>query len=573
MDDHRAILTEYVHSIAQAFLDAGVTEVVISPGSRSTPLAYVFSHTKEFTTYMQVDERSAGFFALGLAKAKKNPVLLLCTSGTAAANYFPAIVEANYARIPLIVLTADRPHELREVGAPQAIDQIQLYGNHVKWSVDFPLADSSSETIPFVERHTARAIAQAKAAPMGPIHINIPFREPLLLDFDFIKKHSTFQQSFSGDVQASEEAKNFMSERINQAKSGFIVVGELSKEFSLKDFWTFAKVLKWPILADPLSQLRSNVPEECQDYLIDQYDALLKNEHFAQSMIPEVVIRFGAQPVSKPLTLFLKTYQPKTFIIVDENPVFRDSLGVVTHHIHSVPNVFWNESYVSQASDYLKKWTQVNEMATNHVNQYIATQKDEGAYAGMLFQHLEDSSDLICGSSMPIRDVDTFFNKTSKDIGIYANRGANGIDGVVSTALGIQQSLKRSSTLLIGDISFLHDVNGLLVSRFHKTDLTIVVMNNDGGGIFSYLPQSSEEQYFEKLFGTPTGLSFDSIAQMYEAEYFLIESKEAFLTALKTPKHTNIRIIEVKTNRQENVRVHRELWKAISEEIDQSWNI
>ncbi len=573
MDDHRAILTEYVHSIAQAFLDAGVTEVVISPGSRSTPLAYVFSHTKEFTTYMQVDERSAGFFALGLAKAKKNPVLLLCTSGTAAANYFPAIVEANYARIPLIVLTADRPHELREVGAPQAIDQIQLYGNHVKWSVDFPLADSSSETIPFVERHTARAIAHAKAAPMGPIHINIPFREPLLLDFDFIKKHSTFQQSFSGDVQASEEAKNFMSERINQAKSGFIVVGELSKEFSLKDFWTFAKVLKWPILADPLSQLRSNVPEECQDYLIDQYDALLKNEHFAQSMIPEVVIRFGAQPVSKPLTLFLKTYQPKTFIIVDENPVFRDSLGVVTHHIHSVPNVFWNDSYVSQASDYLKKWTQVNEMATNHVNQYIATQKDEGAYAGMLFQHLEDSSDLICGSSMPIRDVDTFFNKTSKDIGIYANRGANGIDGVVSTALGIQQSLKRSSTLLIGDISFLHDVNGLLVSRFHKTDLTIVVMNNDGGGIFSYLPQSSEEQYFEKLFGTPTGLSFDSIAQMYEAEYFLIESKEAFLTALKTPKHTNIRIIEVKTNRQENVRVHRELWKAISEEIDQSWNI
>ena len=572
MDDHRAILTEYVHSIAQAFLDAGVTEVVISPGSRSTPLAYVFSHMKEFTTYMQVDERSAGFFALGLAKAKKNPVLLLCTSGTAAANYFPAIVEANYARVPLIVLTADRPHELREVGAPQAIDQIQLYGNHVKWSVDFPLADSSIETIPFVERHTARAIAQAKAAPMGPIHINIPFREPLLLDFDFIKKPSTFQQSFSGDVQASEEAKNFVAEKINQAKSGFIIVGELPKEFSHEDFWTFAKGLKWPILADPLSQLRSNVPGACQDYLIDQYDALLKNDHFAQSMIPEVVIRFGAQPVSKPLTLFLKNYQPKTFIIIDENPVFRDSLGVVTHHIHSVPNIFWNELYANQASDYLNKWTQANEIATNHVNQYIANQKDEGAYAGLLFQHLEDASDLICGSSMPIRDVDTFFNNTSKDIGIYANRGTNGIDGVVSTALGIQQSLKRASTLLIGDISFLHDVNGLLVSRFHKTDLTIVVMNNDGGGIFSYLPQSSEEQYFEKLFGTPTGLSFDSIAHMYEAEYFLIESKEAFLTALKTPKQTDIRIIEVKTNRQENVRVHRQLWKAISEEIDQSWN-
>ncbi|MET0785684.1 MAG: 2-succinyl-5-enolpyruvyl-6-hydroxy-3-cyclohexene-1-carboxylic-acid synthase, partial [Paenisporosarcina sp.] len=529
MDDHRAILTEYVHTIAQALIDAGVTEVVISPGSRSTPLAYIFSHMKEFTTYMQIDERSAGFFALGLSKAKKNPVLLLCTSGTAAANYFPAIVEANYARVPLIVLTADRPHELREVGAPQAIDQIQLYGNHVKWSVDYPIADSSKETIPFVERHTARAIAQAKSTPMGPIHLNIPFREPLLLDFDFVKKPSTFRNSFSGVVQATKEAKLLVSEKINHAKGGFIIVGELPNEFSHEAFWSFAQSLKWPILADPLSQLRANVPQECQDYLIDQYDALLKNEHFVQSMIPDVVIRFGAQPVSKPLSLFLKAHQPETFIIIDENPVFRDSLGVVTHHIHSVPEIFWKESYANQTNDYLKKWTQANEIATEHVNRYITDNMDEGAYAGLLFQHLEDSSDLICGSSMPIRDVDTFFNQTSKDIGIYSNRGTNGIDGVVSTALGIQQSRKRPATLLIGDISFLHDVNGLLVSRFHKTDLTIVVMNNDGGGIFSYLPQSSEEQYFEKLFGTPTGLSFDSIAQMYEAEYFLIESKVAFL--------------------------------------------
>ena len=572
MDDQRSMLTEYVHTIAQAFLDAGVTEVVISPGSRSTPLAYIFSHMKEFTTYMQVDERSAGFFALGLAKAKKNPVLLLCTSGTAAANYFPAIVEANYARIPLIVLTADRPHELREVGAPQAINQIQLYGNHVKWSVDFPLADLSSETIPFVERHTARAITLAKAAPMGPIHLNIPFREPLLLDFEFVKKPSTFQQSFAGVLQANEEAHLLVLEKMNKAKRGIIIVGELPNKFSDEAFWTFAQSLQWPILADPLSQLRSNVPRECQEYVVDQYDALLKNEHFAKSMIPDVVIRFGAQPVSKPLSLFLKTHQPETFIIIDENPVFRDSLGVVTHHIQSVPEVFWKEFHVNQTNDYVNKWTQANTIATTYVNRYIIEEKDEGAYAGLLFQQLPDESDLICGSSMPIRDVDTFFNQTSKDIGIYSNRGTNGIDGVVSTALGIQQSLNRPATLLIGDISFLHDVNGLLVTRFHQTDLTIVVMNNDGGGIFSYLPQSSDEQYFEKLFGTPTGLSFDAIAHMYEAEYYMVESKETFLRALNTPKQTDIRIIEVKTNRQENVRVHRQLWKAISEELDQSWN-
>jgi 2-succinyl-5-enolpyruvyl-6-hydroxy-3-cyclohexene-1-carboxylate synthase len=572
MDDHRTILTEYVHTIAQTFLDAGVTEVVISPGSRSTPLAYIFSHISEFNTYIQIDERSAGFFALGLAKAKKSPVLLLCTSGTAAANYFPAIVEANYARVPLIVLTADRPHELREVGAPQAINQIQLYGNQVKWSVDFPLADSSEETIPFVERHTARAIAQANAAPMGPVHINIPFREPLSLDFDFVKKPSTFIKSMTGVVQASEEAKLLVSEKVNNAKKGLIIVGELPKDFSHIDFWTFAQSLKWPILADPLSQLRSRIDEECEDYLIDQYDALLKNERFSQSMIPDVVIRFGAQPVSKPLSLFLKAQPPETFIIIDENSIFRDSLGVVTHHIHSVPEVFWKEFSTNTTNEYLNKWTQANALATSKVHQYINEESDEGAYAGVLFEHLADSSDLICGSSMPIRDVDTFFNQTSKDIGIFANRGTNGIDGVVSTALGIQQSRKRPATLLIGDISFLHDVNGLLVSRFHKTDLTIVVMNNDGGGIFSYLPQSNDEQYFEKLFGTPTGLSFDAIAHMYEAEYFLIESKAAFLEALKTPKQTDIRIIEVKTNRQENVKSHRQLWKTINEEIDQRWN-
>jgi 2-succinyl-5-enolpyruvyl-6-hydroxy-3-cyclohexene-1-carboxylate synthase len=289
-------------------------------------------------------------------------------------------------------------------------------------------------------------------------------------------------------------------------------------------------------------------------------------------MIPDVVIRFGAQPVSKPLSLFLKAQPPETFIIIDENSIFRDSLGVVTHHIHSVPEVFWKEYSTNTTNEYLNKWTQANALATSKVHQYINEESDEGAYAGVLFEHLADSSDLICGSSMPIRDVDTFFNQTSKDIGIFANRGTNGIDGVVSTALGIQQSRKRPATLLIGDISFLHDVNGLLVSRFHKTDLTIVVMNNDGGGIFSYLPQSNDEQYFEKLFGTPTGLSFDAIAHMYEAEYFLIESKMAFLQALKTPKQTDIRIIEVKTNRQENVKSHRQLWKTINEEIDQRWN-
>lgn len=570
--DKRANLTEYVHAIVQTLLHAGVEDVVISPGSRSTPLAYAFSQTTAFNTYMQVDERSAGFFALGMAKAKQSPVLLLCTSGTAAANYFPAIVEANYARIPLIVLTADRPHELREVGAPQAIDQIQLYGNHVKWSVDFPLADGYQETIPFVERHTGRAVTMAKAAPMGPVHINIPFREPLLLDFDYEVKPSTYQQSTPGSIVASQASIKWVEEMIVNSNKGFIIVGELSGNFSKQDFWSYAKSLQWPIVADALSQLRCEVPEECQHLLIDQYDALMKSRNFKKAVHPELVIRFGAQPVSKPLSLFLKECRPEYYIAIDEDPLFRDSLGVVTHHIQSIPQVFWNEVSQVQTNERLNIWTHANAIATKHIERYIDEQQDEGAFAGKLFNLLPDGSDLISGSSMPIRDVDTFFNQTTKDISIYANRGTNGIDGVVSTAFGIQQARKRPATLLIGDISFLHDSNGLLASRFHETDLTIVVMNNDGGGIFSYLPQSKEETYFEKLFGTPTGLTFDSFATMYQAEYFAVDSMVGFEDALSTPKHKDLRIIEVKTNRQENVIAHRRLWSDITEELDKKWN-
>ena len=570
--DNRTNLTEFVHTIVQSCLQAGVVDVVISPGSRSTPLAYAFSHTTEINNYMQVDERSAGFLALGIAKAKQKPVALLCTSGTAAANYFPAIVEAYYARIPLIVLTADRPHELRGVGAPQAIDQIQLYGNHVKWSVDFPLADGHMETLPFIERHTGRAIATAKTAPMGPVHINVPFREPLLLDFDYEIKPSIYQHSIVGDIMASPISVQLLEDAIVKSSKGLLIVGEMSGEFSKKDFWTFARSIQWPVIADPLSQLRSNVPEDCQHLLIDQYDAVLKSEHFKKAVHPDVVIRFGTQPVSKPLSLYLKAIRPHVYITVDEDPAYRDSLGAVTQHIHTVPQVFWKEIKNSQRNETLSLWTYANAIATKHIESYILTQQDEGAYAGMLFKGLPNGSDLIASSSMPIRDVDTFFNQTSKDIGIYANRGTNGIDGVVSTAFGIQLARKRPATLLIGDISFLHDINGLLVSRFHGTDLTIVVMNNDGGGIFSYLPQSNEERYFESLFGTPTGLTFESVAKMYDAEYFHVESKESFHLALETPKQMNLRIIEVKTNRQENVLSHRNLWDTIIEELDGQWN-
>ena len=567
--NNTAYLTSYVNQFVETVKKAGIKDVVICPGSRSTPLAYAFAKSEGIEFYKQIDERSAAFFALGIAKAKKSPVVLLCTSGTAAANFFPAIVEAYYARIPLLVITADRPHELREVGAPQAIDQINLYGKHVKWTVDFPIPEDNPESLAFIERHIHRAISTTKTLPMGPVHINVPFREPLLIDMEQQLPVTQVHFSEVGKLVASDDFMHWYRELLLHETNGLLIVGDSLQ--TIEGFWEFARSLQWPVLADPLSNLRASVPEDCFHLCIDQYDALLKNEAFKEKVVPQVVIRFGAQPVSKPLSLFLKACNPKIFIAVDESPIFRDSLQVVTHHIQVGASSLWVQMSNKKTSTYLENWSKANDIATKHIQLYIEQEADEGALAGVLFETLAEGIDLFASSSMPIRDVDTFFNKTSRDIQIYCNRGTNGIDGVVSTAFGVQAATKRPGYLLIGDLAFLHDVNGLIISRFQKSNMTIVVMNNDGGGIFSYLPQSTEGTYFEDLFGTPTGLKFSHIAAMYHAQYDAVHTKEDLKQVLLQPKIKDIRIIEVFTNREENTQTHRSLWTAISKELDVVW--
>lgn len=563
-------LTSYVNHFVETIRQAGVQDIVMCPGSRSTPLAYAFAKSEGFQFYRQIDERSAGYFALGIAKAKKTPVVLLCTSGTAAANFFPAIVEAYYARVPLLVVTADRPHELREVGAPQAIDQVHLYGKHVKWAVDFPLPESE-ENLAFVERHIQRAVSTSKTAPMGPVHINVPFREPLLLDMEQPLPTMNIHVPEIGKLAPSEEFLVWYKDLLQNEVRGIFIVGDSLQ--TTDGFWEFVKMVQWPVLVDPLSNLRTSIPADCMDLCIDQYDAILKNKSFQEMAVPNVVIRFGAQPVSKPLMLYLKECKPTVFMVVDESPLFRDSLHIATHHVQVDAESLWLKTDTKSSSTYTDCWTQANNIATAHVNSYMEHETDEGALAGLLFEALPDKSYLFASSSMPIRDLDTFFNKTTKDIQLYANRGTNGIDGVVSSALGVQAALNRPGYLLIGDLAFLHDLNGLIVSRFHHSDMTIIVMNNDGGGIFSYLPQSTETNYFEHLFGTPTGLEFSNIATMYNAQYNAVHSKEDFKEALAEEKTKDIRIIEVFTNRQVNTETHRKLWAAISKELDSVWKV
>lgn len=565
---NRQALTNYVRRLTGALLNVGVEAAVISPGSRSTPLAYAFASTRQLKSYMQVDERSAGYFALGMAKASGKPVVLLCTSGTAASNYHPAITEAYYARIPLIVITADRPHELREVGAPQAIDQIRMYGEHVKYSVDFPLPEESQEIDDFIERQLSRAIAVARTAPFGPVHINVPFREPLLIDLDGEAPVPTFRQRFAAKDRLDAETAAQLTVLLSSTDKGIIIAGEMPIQFDKTAFWQFARALDWPVLCDPLSNLRTEVPGDCAHLCIDQYDALLKSRSFCDRVVPDVVIRFGAQPVSKPLSLYLKNIRPKVYIAVDESPEFRDSIGIVTHHIQSHPAAVFEWIVEKRMTDYTTLWAEANEMARAISSAHKGQSGDEGSFANQLLDSLPNYVDLVSGSSMPIRDIDTFFRKTEKDIAIFSNRGTNGIDGVISTALGIQAARRRPAWLVIGDLSFLHDVNGLLATRFHETDLTIVVMNNDGGGIFSYLPQADVPHHFEELFGTPTGLTFAQIAQMYEAQYDAVRTSAEFERVLQQEKGTHVRIIEVFTDRPASVDAHRRMWREIVERLD-----
>jgi 2-succinyl-5-enolpyruvyl-6-hydroxy-3-cyclohexene-1-carboxylate synthase len=567
--NNRKILTDYVYTIVASLMSQGIEDVVISPGSRSTPLAYAFASVKDVQVYRQVDERSAAYFALGIAKAKGKPVVLLCTSGTAAANYYPAIVEAKYARVPLIVITADRPAELREVGAPQAINQIELYGNHVKWFAEFPLPDGEKQTLPFIERHIARAVSIASTYPLGPVHINVPFREPLLIDFQEELKPVTYHHSFIGEIVPTEEAKVALLEVMEETKRGFIVIGELPLGTNVDYLWSFIRKVRWPVLVESLSNMRTNIPEDCIEYVITTYDALLKNEDFKKYAACDTVIRFGAQPVSKFLSLFLSDMQPRHYIVVDEDPMFRDSTSVSTHFIHAGVGSWLEVLDVNTqlSEEYLSTWKKSDEIAKKHIKQYVNREKDEGAFVRTILEKIPEHSDLFVSSSMPIRDIDTFLLSTTKDIQVFANRGTNGIDGVMSTAIGFSQARKeRELYLLIGDLAALHDLNALLLTRYQPCKITVIVLNNDGGGIFSYLSQSTVKEYYEELFGTPTALTFNEIANMYQMDYVKVNQLNE-IDSIFVQDSNPLKLVGIFTNRNENVKAHRKLWQQIHSEL------
>ncbi|WP_428911240.1 2-succinyl-5-enolpyruvyl-6-hydroxy-3-cyclohexene-1-carboxylic-acid synthase [Niallia sp. Krafla_26] len=574
--DHRKALTTYIASFVSELARSGVIDVVVSPGSRSTPIAMVLAEHPALKLHIQVDERSAAFYALGIAKTTRKPTVLLCTSGTAAANYYPAIVEANISRIPLVVLTADRPHELRDVGAPQTIDQIHLYGNQVKWFMEMAPPEGTPEMLRYARVVCARAISTASGTPAGPVHLNFPLREPLIPQ---IENEGLFNQDVSEEglveiqratLALQETEYNHYRDKLNAIDKGIIICGGIEEDGFPEAVISLAKKLHFPIIADPLSQLRSGT--HSGDLIIDAYDTFLRNEDIRSHLKPEIIIRFGSMPVSKHLTFFLKENHTAKQIVVDGGGGWRDPSLLSTDMVYCQETLFCKELDErigqKQESSFSKKWIDVNKKAKELIR--VMDEQPFLSEAKLYYQLVEllpENATIFVGNSMPIRDVDSFFHFNRKNIKIMANRGANGIDGTVSTALGAATK-KQPFYLILGDLTFFHDLNGMVAAKLQEIDITILLVNNNGGGIFSFLPQYEHPKHFELLFGTPLDLDYSKAVEMYGGQFVSIQNWDQFKKEMIEDRtRSGLRVIEIVTNRDENVKQHRDLWKSVSQEI------
>ncbi|WAE41105.1 2-succinyl-5-enolpyruvyl-6-hydroxy-3-cyclohexene-1-carboxylic-acid synthase [Staphylococcus pasteuri] len=551
MSNYNEALTTQVFTFASELYAYGVREVVISPGSRSTPLAIALEAHPNIKTWIHPDERSAAFFALGLIKGSERPVAILCTSGTAAANYTPAIAESQISRIPLIVLTSDRPHELRSVGAPQAINQVNMFSNYVNFQFDMPIADGTPNMLDTIHYQMQIASQYLFGPHKGPIHFNLPFREPLTPNLDrteLLKSESKTLPHYQKMIDVMP-----IKEKIEK-DTGLIIVGDMQHQ-EVDQILSYATENDLPVLADPLSQLRRNNHPN----IITTYDLLYRA---GMDWEVDFVIRVGKPVISKKLNQWLKNTSAFQILVqnndkIDVFPVPPD----VSYEISA--NDFFRSLKNNQPINrkaWIEKWQTLEKQARIEINDYLQHATDEAAYVGELISKLTKQDALFVSNSMPVRDVDNLlFNSEAE---IYANRGANGIDGVVSTALGM--AVHKHVTLLIGDLAFYHDMNGLLMSKLNNIHLNVILLNNDGGGIFSYLPQkSSASEYFERLFGTPTGLDFEHAALLYEFNFKRFNTLSEFKDM--TLSQSGAIVYEIITDREDNLQQHQILYKKLSE--------
>lgn len=557
-----------VHAFVQALTAAGVQNACVTPGSRSTPLTVALARQAAIHPWLHLDERSSAFFALGLARATGRPVMLVCTSGTAAANYFPAVVEANLSRIPLIVCTADRPPRLRDVGADQTIDQHRMFGSNVRWAAEMPLPVGQPREADSFRAFADRAVRAALSPLPGPVHINFPFEEPLLSGHEFGPSEERSPEATFASPPLAEPAAHDIAvaaTKLASSRRPLIVAGPESGGLPAVEIAALAAALDAPVLADPLSGLRTG--DHDRSRILDSYDAVLRDPR-ADDFAPDCIVRFGAPPVSKALNQFSARQHDAEQILCDAPSGWRDPWAVTTAVVTGAPQLVADALRLAAKpaateSGWTEGWFARNNAARRAMQTNAMNFVDP--FEGRVFVELQDliplGSTIFAGNSMPIRDADSFLIANEKPLNLVANRGANGIDGVTSSALGHAASGGGPVVLVIGDLSFYHDMNGLWAAARHQLDLTIVLVNNNGGGIFHYLPQAAYSSIFEDWFGTPANLEFSHAVEMYGGRFTSTQDWATFRHAVSDTRG-GLNVVELRTDRTRNVEMHRQAWSA-----------
>jgi len=536
---------------------AGVAHAVISPGSRSTPLALACELHPRIETHVVLDERSAAFFALGLAKAGNAPAAVIGTSGSAPANWLPAVIEANYGAVPLILLSADRPPELRECGANQTVDQVKLFGGHVRFAFDLGVAEQSPEALRHVAMRARQAVDQSRWPLPGPVHLNLPLREPLVpsgrVAFDF----SGGDAGVAYPILMPPDAVLAQLAGELSGAPGLIVCGAMafSPGFAAA-VAELANRLGCPVLADPLSGLRFGEHERSR--ILTRYDAFLRNRQFAEGHRPAWVLRFGAMPVSKTLQQYLA--MPACHILVEAHGRRLDPLHHADLLLHGDAAALCESLSRMPLKPAPSGWLADFLGAEKLIGETDAPLPLEAAVVQAMIARLPPASTLFSGNSMAIRDIDGFSGGGAKPLRIVANRGASGIDGNVSTALGMAAAGQGKVAALLGDLTCCHDIGGLLAAR--GLDAVLVVLNNGGGGIFGYLPQAGLES-FERLWLTPAGLDFEQVAKLYGLGFRRVETPQAFADAFtQALESSGVTLIEVLVDRAGSIACHQAYWAA-----------
>ena len=607
-------MNEYIAALVDEFYQLGVRHAVFSPGSRSTTMAMLFTEYEGFETYMNIDERSASFMALGIAKAHKEPTVLVCTSGSAVAHYLPAILEAQYSGVPLIVLSADRPYTLLHTGAPQTVDQQKIFGTAVNYYEE--LAVPQKEHYYTYPRQVARkAYMKAMDTKKGPVHINIPLFEPLVPELDrkqfeaerspykvfkpnygdvFSYQNRSNNTSNVSDVSDVSYTKNTTDNSANnsnnsnnsnlllaQYKRVLILAGPQIDVDEVESIHSFAENLQAPILADPLSNVRrwhktdaiddnhefninrSNDTDMTQkkqfsDVVISTYDAFLADKELWPVLKPDCVIQFGQMVVSKRVQQMVASWDNVEYIEINPTMDSMNPTGKTTIHMQASIDMFTHLYAVKNESNaYLNSWQSLEVAGKAQLSTAIEEPSCfEGRTIRELQQHIPDNSQLLVANSMTIRDFDYFWFSGESDAVLYGNRGVNGIDGIVSTALGLATN-GQPTYLVTGDLSLFHDLNGLAVAKTHNLNLTIILHNNDGGGIFEYLPQKGTK-HFDYLFSTSQGLDYSGAAKLYGCGHTKISSPDELSHVLaKVSTESGVHIIEIPTDREYSRQLHR----------------